>query len=105
MPGYVAVIVSVTAVLLMGAYICMLHTHTCIHAWSDRNLNTHIYTKKQAEWTAPSLPPNTHNNTGEIVPAAVFSGKNQLRIGAHLTGLVWFLIALFFPVACASFVF
>jgi hypothetical protein len=29
------------------------------------------------------------------------TGPNQLKIGAHLTGLVWFLIVLFFPLACA----
>ena len=36
---------------------------------------------------------------GEIVPAAIFSGPNQLRLGAHMTGLVWFLILLFFPLS------
>ena len=36
---------------------------------------------------------------GEIFPSAFFSGPNQLKIAASLSGLVWFLMALFLPIA------
>lgn len=35
---------------------------------------------------------------GEILPSALFTGPNQLLTAARLTGLVYFLLALFYPI-------
>ena len=37
---------------------------------------------------------------GEIIPVAVFSGPNQLKLAAQMMPLVWTLMVLFFPLAC-----
>jgi metal transporter CNNM len=36
---------------------------------------------------------------GEIIPSAIFSGPNQLRIAAFMSGFVWFLMLLLSPIA------
>ena len=36
---------------------------------------------------------------GEILPSAIFSGPNQLKIAARLTPFVWFIMFLLFPIA------
>jgi metal transporter CNNM len=36
---------------------------------------------------------------GEIVPSALFTGPSQLQIAAKLSGVVWFLLILFYPVS------
>lgn len=36
---------------------------------------------------------------GEIIPSAIFTGPSQLLTAAKLTGLVYFLFALFYPIA------
>ena len=36
---------------------------------------------------------------GEIIPSSVFSGRNQMKLAASLSGVVYVLMALFYPVA------
>ena len=36
---------------------------------------------------------------GEIVPSALFTGPRQLQMSARLANVVWFLLALFYPIA------
>jgi len=36
---------------------------------------------------------------GEIIPAAILTGPNQLQIAGFLVPLVWFILIIFFPVS------
>ncbi|KAA0158665.1 hypothetical protein FNF31_05312 [Cafeteria roenbergensis] len=36
---------------------------------------------------------------GEILPSAVFTGPNQMRIAAAMTPLLWFIVVIFYPIA------
>lgn len=36
---------------------------------------------------------------GEVLPAALFTGPNQLKIAAYFTNFTWFLIGLFYPIS------
>jgi len=36
---------------------------------------------------------------GEILPSAVFTGPNQVRMAAMMTPLLWFIVVLFYPIS------
>ena len=90
-PEYVAVIVSVTAVLFFGE---ILPSAICAYCFP--------FTCASYD-AAPSVegPPSYHpvNHDATHTRTRTVSGPNQLRLGARMAPVVWCLIVLFCPIA------
>eukprot|EP01034_Spumella_vulgaris_P036154 gene36154-44592_t len=51
------------------------------------------------EWMAIVLSVTAVLFVGEIIPASILTGPNQLVIASKLTPLVYFVLAVFYPIA------
>jgi hypothetical protein len=110
-PSYMAVLLSVTAILIFGCVRGSLSLSlslspspppslplslcVCGHQ-STRVLCVVCVDKLNQSTTTPS-PSTTHS---EIIPSALFTGPNQIVMASRLSGFVYLLMGLFYPIAC-----